>query len=261
MRNPPAAPVLEITLSGPTFEVLVDATIAITGADMSVIIDGRTLPNYHSARVSPGSTIAFGRRRYGARAYLAVNGGFAPSDSNVGLRKGDILPRNGEPRQHSRPLIHLPESEIPTFESPAVLRVIEGPHWDRLSASVQGAFVAEAFTVDIDSNRVGIRLSGTPLGFAEGESADVLSEPTPIGTIQLPASGQPIVLMTDRPVTGGYAKIATVITADIPRAAQLAPVDSVRFQLVSLAEAHAVLKYDRMRIRLLETVTTWQLSS
>jgi len=255
VRNPAAAPVLEITLTGPTLELLADSTIAIAGADMSVTVNGQLLANYHSMRVSAGSRIAFGRRRTGARAYLAVDGGIVEVSSR--LKKDDILYRAVRPRAQVRPLIHLPESEIPSLGSPAVLRVIDGPHWNRLSSTAQAAFLGGVFTVDLDSNRVGIRLSGPTLDFADGRSADILSEPTPIGTIQAPSSGHPIILMTDRPITGGYAKIATVISADIPRAAQLAPADTVRFELVSLVEAHAVLKRDRIQLRLLEALATW----
>jgi len=257
VRNPATALVLEITLTGPTLEVLSDCIVSIAGADMAVTVDGHPVANYHSVRVTAGSRIAFGRRQSGARAYLAVDGGIAPIDGSLRLKKDNTLYRAADRRTKDRPLIHLAESEVPSFESPAVLRIIQGPHWDRLMSNAQAAFLAEEFTVDLDSNRVGIRLSGPSLDFEDGQFADILSEPTPIGTIQIPSSGHPILLMTDRPITGGYAKVATVISADIPRAAQLAPADKVRFQRISLADAHAFLKHDRRQLRLLEALATW----
>jgi antagonist of KipI len=268
VRNPADTPALEITLTGPVLEVLADCVLAATGAEMSIAVDGALLPNWHSFRVSAGSLITFGRRRSGARVYLAAAGGVRRTEKaeNPRLTKGDLLLRDHAPTATGLPLLHLPPSEQPAFfalgaEGPTavVLRAIEGPHWSRFSDAGQHAFLTQVFEVNHDSNRAGIRLIGQPLELAPGQAADIISEPTPLGTVQVPASGQPIILMTDRPTTGGYAKIATVIAADIPRAAQLAPGDIVRFQTIPLDQAqHAAIDLET-HLRLLERVATWSM--
>jgi antagonist of KipI len=123
--------------------------------------------------------------------------------------------------------------------SPTLIRVLPGPQLDRFAAGALDALQSAAYRIGTDSNRMGYRLQGPRLEHAHG--ADIISDATPIGSLQVPASGQPILLMADRQTTGGYAKIATVISADISLAGQLAPGDELRFAVCSQADALTAL--------------------
>jgi len=119
------------------------------------------------------------------------------------------------------------------------VRVLPGPQLDRFTADALGALQSAPYRIASDSNRQGYRLVGPGLRHAGG--ADIVSDATPFGALQVPASGQPILLMADRQTTGGYAKIGTVIAADLPLAGQLAPGDEVGFATCTLEEARAAL--------------------
>lgn len=258
VRNAPDAPALEITLAGPTLRLLSDCLLAITGAIFDVGLDGADIAPYHAFHAPAGSELAFRRRRTGARAYLAVAGGIVTNTEKVTpvpLVKGDILFGNGAP--DSGPHLHLPQSEMAFISHPAYLGILPGPQWDRLSGPARQLLTSEEYEVSLESNRIGIRLGGPKLGFAAGAGADILSEPAPLGTIQVPHSGQPIILMVDRPTTGGYAKVATVTTADIPGAAQLAPGDRVRFEITDMETARKAANDRETGLRLLERMATW----
>ena len=120
-----------------------------------------------------------------------------------------------------------------------VLRIVRGTDWDRFTSDAQQSLLASAFSVNPDSDRMGVRLDGPEL--QRIESSDLLSEAVAPGTLQIPPNGQPILLLGDCQTIGGYPKIAHVITADLPIAAQLWPGDTVHFQEVSLTEAQALL--------------------
>jgi antagonist of KipI len=251
--NDETAAALEITLIGPELEVAGTVACAVTGARFDVTVDGTSVPLDASFEVRPGGRMRFGARRSGARATLAVRGGFAvpavygsratsiisrigPFDGRT-LRAGDVLPVGREPLR-ARILGHL--AGLPLPQGGARLRVIEGPHADRFDSAALPTLYGSRFIVTPSSNRMGYRLEGPPLRHAG--RADILSDATPIGSLQVPASGQPILLMADRQTTGGYPKIATVITADLPFAGQLAPGDWIEFRPATRSEAVAALK-------------------
>jgi allophanate hydrolase subunit 2 len=121
----------------------------------------------------------------------------------------------------------------------ARLRVLPGPQTDRFSPGALDALQSRPYKIGSNSNRMGFRLEGPRLAHARG--ADVISDATPLGVVQVPASGEPILLMADRQTTGGYAKLATVITADIGLAGQLGPGDAIEFAVCTLREAIAAL--------------------
>jgi len=215
--------------------------------------------------VAAGATMRFGRRLRGTRAYLAVAGGIATPKvlgsrathlpSAMGglggraLRAGDRLPC-GPARK--RPAVFSAAQlirggmvrELP--EGRARLRVLPGPQSDRFSSGALDALQSGPYQIAATSNRMGFRLEGRPLVHAHG--AGVISDATPLGVLQVPASGQPILLMADRQTTGGYAKLATVITADIGVAGQLGPGDSIRFAVCSPGEAMAALIAQEQRL-------------
>jgi antagonist of KipI len=209
--------------------------------------------------VPAGGGLRFGNRLAGARAALAVRGGFDVPPlfgsratslvSRMGpfggraLAAGDVLPVGAEARgglaTYGSPLV-LPEGG-------ARLRVVMGPHDAMFTEASREAFLTSRFVITPQSNRMGYRLEGPAL--AHVAAADILSDATPIGSLQVPASGQPILLMADRQTTGGYPKIATVIAADLPLAGQLAPGDWIEFASVTRAVALDALKRQEHRLR------------
>ena len=243
---------LEVTLTGPELEFDDERTIAVTGATFEGIPDARFA-------VRRGDRLRFGARVRGTRAYVAISGGIdtplvlgsrsthLPSAmggfEGRALKAGDELPL-GEPIARLKvraPNSRAPEREALTERTLAerTLRVLPGPQHDRFTANALDVLQSAPYRIGTDSNRMGYRLAGARLEHSRG--ADIISDATPAGTLQVPASGQPILLMADRQTTGGYAKIATVISADLSVAGQLAPGDEVRFVVTTPAEAHAAL--------------------
>jgi len=265
--NGRGAATLEITLLGPALRALSDVRVALCGADLSARLDGLPLPLWRTAIVRAGARLSFGRRVSGARAYLAVAGGFqVPAvlgsratflRGHMGgldgrpLRAGDVLEgiRGGEqalpwPGRGLRP------GDIPAYPRPAILRVLPGPHPGAFAADAMTALAGGLYTVSPQSDRQGYRLDGPAIPRLGG---DILSEAMPMGGLQVPPDGNPILLMADRQTTGGYPLLAVVISADRPRAAQLAPGDTVRFVAVTLEEAQAAAIARERWLRIVET--------
>jgi antagonist of KipI len=251
--NPDAAATLEVTVVGPDLVFEDGATFAVAGAEFPLTLDGAAVRPHAACDAGPSSALRFGMRQRGARAYLAVAGGFdvapvlgsratslvsgmGPFGGRV-LRAGDRLPigapqRGADPRaEEPLPLV------LPT--GGAEIRVIWGPQADAFTDEARYLLTTARYEVTPQSNRMGYRLAGP--GLSHVESADILSEATPIGSLQVPASGQPILLMAGRQTTGGYPKIATVITADLPIAGQLAPGDWIAFAPCTRDEARRAL--------------------
>jgi len=253
---------LEITLGGPTLENVGDETlaIAVVGADCSArLVHGAAsapVPGGAVVACAPGDTLRLAFARDGARAWLAVAGGidvpaFAGSRSTSlvagfgglagrALARGDRLPIGAARGPSSADVWHEPTPAAACM--PHVLRVLPGPQHDRFPQGVLSALCASAWTVQNDSDRTGLRLT---LVDAEPPAAlrgvpGIAPEGTTLGALQVPPDGRPIVLGPDRPVTGGYAKPALVIAADVGRLALLRPGDVVRFNEVSLDEALAL---------------------
>ena len=259
---------LEVTLLGPQIEFEEDALVALCGAEFDAHAGDAELPRDRPVFLRAGTVLTLRRAARGTRAYLAVAGGIAV-ESRLGsrstyvparfgglegraLRAGDLLPlapnasqlaaerygrlsarassRGGvQSVRWSAPALTLPEHE------PIVLHAIRGRHYDDFDAESQRAFFDATWRVSPDSNRMGFRLAGPVLARPRG--GEILSEPTCLGTVQVPANGAPIVLMADHQTTGGYPKVAEVAGADVPRLAQLAPGGTLRFALCTLGEA------------------------
>jgi 5-oxoprolinase (ATP-hydrolysing) subunit C len=247
--NPPEAGALELTLGGAAFTVEGGAVrLAVAGAEMPLAIDGHAAAGGRSHRLAAGAVLRIGAARAGARAYLAVSGGFsaAPVFGSVAthmragiggfagrtLAAGDFLPVAGKaPAGPERRLA----GDLPP--APARLRVVLGPQDEYFTAEAVAALVGSAYRVGARSDRMGYRLEGPALAHARG--FNVISDAIAPGSIQLPGDGQPIVLLADRQTTGGYPKIATIISADLAALGQMRPGDSVRFEAVGLDEARA----------------------
>ncbi len=249
---------LEVTAIGPELLFEDARLVAIAGAVFEIFVDDRLVPSTGAFVVPAGATLRFGRRRRGTRAYVAVAGGIdtpkvlgsrathLPSAmgglGGRALKTGDRLPC-GFARQ--RPTPHndgqtFPDSAATRLpDGRARLRVLAGPQTERFSAGALDALQSGPYKIANNSNRMGFRLEGPRLAHAHG--ADIISDATPLGVVQVPASGEPILLMADRQTTGGYAKLATVITADIGLAGQLGPGDAIDFAVCTLREAMAAL--------------------
>jgi biotin-dependent carboxylase-like uncharacterized protein len=235
--NPDDAALLEITLAGPTLRVRAASRIAMTGSPFQASIDGAVMPPFTARDLTPGSTLRIGDGA-GARAYLAFGGGIevepvlgsAATDLRTGFggHEGRAL-RAGDAVAVGLTIGNALRWTGTRHGGP--IRVVAGPHADRLAPD---ALVASAWTVSPAADRTGVRLDGHPL---RPDGSGVPSTALPIGAIQVPPDGRPIVMLADRPVTGGYPVPACVVGADVGRVAQLRPGDELQFALVSLAEA------------------------
>lgn len=241
VANDAGAAALEVTLSGPEILVLSDAVLAIAGADLDAKWNDSAAPLGKAFPARKGDRIRFGAARIGARAYLCVAGGLAarrPAETTRRLSRGD---RAGRAPRGTSPGIDGPAtaSRLPD-ESGVTLRVLPGPQSEVLAPASAERFFSESYQVSPESDRRGIRLEGPALDLRR--ASDVAPEGTALGSIQVPSNGLPIVLGPDRPVTGGYAKVATVIARDWPLLAQSPPGTTVRFRPVALAEAMEELR-------------------
>lgn len=264
--NDDASAALEMTLTGATFEVLADCAFGVGGAPMDGRVDdsGTAVRPGSGIRLRAGQTLRFGAASGGARAYFALAGGIdvpdvlgSASTCLVGgfggldgrpLRAGDIVVGRAPDRM-----------SVGRFEGPAALvgaqlRVLRGPHLDRLAGGTFEALVAAEYRVSGRGDRQGIRLDGPPLA---ATAAPMLSEGVVWGALQLPPDGQPIILLADHQTVGGYPVAAVVISADLPLLGQLAPGEPLRLVEVSRDEARRAL-VERRRMLAAATAVTLQ---
>ena len=246
--NGPDCATLEITFLGPDLEVLNPADIAVTGAAMTLSVNGRPAPQWSSFRVRSGDRVRFGQATSGCRAYLAVTGGFDVPEvmgsrstyvsgaigglSGGPLQAGDILARG--PGRLLEKALRLPQH--PLYASEIHLRALPGPQDDCFASSLE-IFFSSVYSVTDKVNRMGYRLRGPVLDREPQAPKSIISEPSVAGNVQVPPDGQPIILLVEQTI-GGYTKIATVVTADLFKIAQARPGDRVRFHRVTLEAAH-----------------------
>lgn len=255
--NEREAALLEVTLVGPEVEFEDERIVAVAGAEFEMWLNDQSVAA-DMAFVAPArSRLRFGRRRRGARAYLAVAGSiavppvFGSRSTHVAtamggidgrpLRAGDRLPL-GEWKKGWRPPFSastVSNKRYEPFSGVARVRVLPGPQRERFTSDALDILQSAPYVVGASSNRMGFRLEGPALTLAD--TTDMISDAMPLGALQVPPGGQPILLMADRQTTGGYPCLATAITADIGVAGQLAPGDSVFFIVSSRAEALAAL--------------------
>jgi antagonist of KipI len=232
--------------------------VAVTGADLSPFLNGRPLPMWEGVSVRRGDVISFGHPRSGCRSYLAVAGGIDVPvvmgsrstyiRSGLGglegraLRPGDRL-RAGSTRP-AMPLRRFPPRLIPEYQAENELRVVLGPQDDHFTKGGIYTFLHSEYRISLQADRMGYRLEGAPVEHTG--AADIVSDGMPAGAIQVPGDGLPIILLADRQTTGGYAKIATVSSVDLPRLAQAQAGDRVRFLPLSQEEASRLVReYER----------------
>lgn len=252
--NAPGAAVLEMTLQGITARFEADACIALAGADMPATLDGVPMPRYQAVLARAGAVLACGFAASGCRAYLAVSGGIAVPPvlgsrsthvrASLGghegraLRAGDLLPVG--PCRGALP-IGKGMQPPPAPPDPLTIRVTDGPQRGLFTRAEMQALLAAEFRVSPQSDRMGIRLDSPPLRFAA--PVDIISDCVPPGAVQLPASGQPIILLADRQTTGGYAKPCVVIAADLPLLAQARPGTRLRLAHIPPWQARWLYRY------------------
>lgn len=275
--NDPAAPVLEITLAGPVFEVRGTCAVALAGADLGARVEGeyRLLAPGRVHLLRDGTRFRFAARRHGARAYLALAGGvtapivlgsastclpgeFGGLDGRP-LRAGDrLLPRR--PGDLERAGLAWPDelavaglawpeesaaAQDPT--QPWVVHVVEGPHAAQGAPGALEALCSREWEIGAASDRTGLRLAGPPLPTAPGQG-ELVSTGTVWGAVQLPPDGAPIVLLADAPPVGGYPVPAVAARADWPVLGQLAPGDRVRFVRVTIEQAQRRCREQRQAL-------------
>jgi KipI family sensor histidine kinase inhibitor len=263
--NPAGAAALEVTLAGLDVRFDRETVAAVTGADLGAELDGLPVPIGTAVRVRSGSRLRFTGRRTGCRAYVALRGGVdvprvmgsCSTDLGSGfggyrgraLRPGDVLSFGSAGAVTDVAGTERSEGDrVPAVArgGPTVLRVLPGPHLDWFADDVLATLVRSPYQVAPQSNRVGYRLTG--LRLPRRDLGEMISEATVVGAVQVPLDGQPILLMSDRQVTGGYPLVAVVISADVGRAAQVAPGDEIRFDVCTRTEAlRALAKAERPR--------------
>ncbi|RWZ58133.1 biotin-dependent carboxyltransferase family protein [Halobacillus fulvus] len=278
--NNPNTPTLEITLMGPVIEFQEDALIAICGGNLSPLIEGDAVECWKPIFVRKGTELRFGRPASGFRAYLAIGGGFnIPSimDSASTYMRAQIGGYEGRPLEDGdrlsvdrkspsseslfnvlkekadRKNFHASNwsvSEELRSRNNDPIRVIKGREFDQFTDVSQDAFTNEPFTIDSKSDRMGYRLNGQKLKW-ESDS-EMISSAVSIGTIQVPSDGNPILLLADSQTTGGYPRMAHVITADLPKIAQMKPGEDIHFQIVSHEEAQQLYLQRQNLLRHLE---------
>jgi len=264
--NDEGAAALEMTLVGGVFSVDNDTTIAMTGSDFGATLDGFYVPPWTSVRVRSGAMLRVGPTRTGARAYLCVHGGIAvepflgSASTHVmtglggfegrSLRPGDVL-EIGAATQAFRKR-NVARRALERLVPRKTIRVTAGEQSDLFPESSRRALVEGSYRVLEQSNRMGIRLDGPPIPSHLG--GEMITEGVSLGTIQVPAGGLPIILFVEQQTTGGYPKIANVISADIASVGQLRPRDNVRFQLVDLDAAGAAWTEHERLVTARETI-------
>ena len=250
--NAESAPALEMTLLGTTLEFEERAVVAVTGASCGCKLGLDEVPSNTAIEVPAGGILQCGIMRDGVRSYLVVRGGFdvavvmgsastfvaAHFGGFAGrrLQKGDVLRVRKHDTSHSRA---LRSGVIDALRRPAPLRVTRGAQQDWFGPEAFQTLFSSTYVVREQSDRSGLRLMGEAV--RPREQSQLLTDGIPLGAIQVPQDGQPIILFVDQQTTGGYPKIANVIAADMHRVGQLRPRDEVRFAEVSIALAiHAL---------------------
>jgi len=251
--NPDGAAGLEFTLVGPRLRAEAPCGLAVTGADAPVTLNDAPAPAWTTLALAAGDVVRIGAARAGVRGYVAVAGGLDVPPAlgsratylrgrmggvhGRALARDDRLPLGPAPAARRRA---VPEAARPRWGGDTVLRVVLGPQADRFTKEGVATFLASAYEVLPQSDRMGVRLSGPRI--AHGRGHDIISDGIALGAVQVPGDGLPIVLLVDRQSTGGYTKIATVCSFDIARVGQAKPGQRLRFTAVDVATAHRLLR-------------------
>ena len=258
--NPDNAPALEMTLLGATLEFEERRIVALAGADCGAKVGTSLLPVGEAVEVPAGGVLKCGGMKTGARSYLALQGGFAvpavmgSTATDVRgrfgglegrrLKAGDLLPVQDERDARAR---RLRPGILDTVSRHDTLRVSRGAQQEWFGPEAFELLFSTPYSISDQSDRTGLRLKGESL--RPREQSQLLTDGIPLGALQVPQDGQPIILFVDQQTTGGYPKIANVIMADMHHVGQLRPHEQVRFQEVSIPQAIALLKEQELWLR------------
>ena len=263
--NPENEPVLEFTLIGPTLEFTSDTIIAITGGDFIPTINGQPAPMYTAIYMHKGDILKFGSAVTGSRGYISFSS-YLKIPTVMGSRctnmKSSLGGFKGRKLQADDYIMfRIKRRYLPYFlsrtlepdemdQEQVTLRVIMGPQDSAFTKEGIQTFLNSAYTVTNEFDRMGCRLDGPFIASKNG--SDIISDGICFGSVQVPTHGKPIILLADRQTTGGYAKIATVISVDIPKLVQRKTDHKVRFKAVTVYEAQRLLleemdEFDEMR--------------
>lgn len=273
--NDDNAPVLEFCLAGPTLRFTTNTFIAITGADFNPTLNGKPIPMYMAVLVKRGSVLSFTAPRKGVYGYLAIAGNSLAVPEVMGSRStnlkcaiggwkggklatGDYLPfatKNVDflPNLASHMIDY--DSDFYQWDANEItLRVVPGPQDDMFTEEGRRTFYSETYHTTPQCDRMGFRLDGPAIDTVDG--SDIISDGIAFGAVQVPNHGRPIIMLADRQTTGGYAKIGTVATADIPKLVQCAPGRAIRFERVSVQEAQDLYRAEARKMKALRALVS-----
>ena len=260
--------VLEMTMLGITAEFTQNTVFAITGGDFTPTINGESINMYQTVYASAGDVLKMGAAKTGSRAYIAFLGGvdvplvMGSRSTNMkckiggfegrALRAGDVIETGDNfPIDYRKKVKKIKPDDFSSSE--AEIRVILGPQDDYFTEKGIDTFLSSPYTLTKDCDRMGFKLDGEKIENING--VDIVSDGIALGSVQGPSSGKPIIMLADRQTTGGYAKIATVVSVDIPRLVQLKSGSTVHFKEVTAKEAEKLYKaeqreYEKLMFRI-----------
>ncbi|PRR78258.1 KipI antagonist [Clostridium liquoris] len=248
---------LEVTMLGPEIEFNIDTAIAITGGNLQPKINDIEVEMWRTLKINKGDKLSFGKVKDGLRSYICFYGGMdipkimgsksTYAKALVGgfngraLKSGDELQLIKKQEDFNHILNRkIKEAYIPKFTGSYNIRVILGPQEEYFTEGGINTLLSSTYEVTNECDRMGYRLSGEKIEHREG--ADIISDGIALGSIQVPGHGMPIIMMADRQTTGGYTKIATIISPDIAILAQAKPGDKINFTKVSVKEGQNIFK-------------------
>ncbi len=254
VRNDSSHACLEITMSGPDLEFLNNAQIAIAGAAFAPTLNGKKVSCWRMLQVYPGDVLSLGSSKNGCRAYLAVRGGinvplvlgsrstyfrgkFGGFQGRM-IKTGDIIKayQNDAPPKTG---LLLPEEFIPNYGDELAIEVVLGPQSNHFTDEGVCTLFSSIYTATTESDRMGYRLEGPEVKLKN--SLEMISDAIPVGAIQVPRNGKPIIIMRDAQTTGGYPKIAIAATPDVSRLGQTRPNDKIRFSEIPSSKAQSIV--------------------
>ena len=259
--NDPGMAVLEATLTGPDIRLMDAGFIAVCGGGMTPMLNGSQVPAQMTLAVQAGDLLSFESNTEGCRTYIAFAGGLALPPvmgsrstyiaAAVGgflgrpLKKGDTIPLGYRTKKVR--IKKLPAGLLPKMDEPKKIRIMPGPESSRLTFEGLRNLLNSEFEVESTSDRMGLRLSGDPVLLNEA-GHQIISSGVVTGTLQVPGSGQPILLLADRQTTGGYARVAIAASVDMTLLAQLRPGDKLSFAEIDYEEARQLLRQRQQQL-------------
>lgn len=273
VRNSPGSACIEVGMSTAGFIIETECLVAVTGEGYSVMLNGSTQSMWMLIRCHAGDELQLVKQAGGNWAYLAVAGGFdlpeilgsvstyAPAGLGSGLQVGDsVRLAHKVDSAHSLVGSYLLGENQPNYGNEVEVRAVIGLHYERFIAEGLHSFFNTAYTVTPRSDRMAYRLQGEVITHKAG--ADIISQGMVLGAVQVPADGQPIVMLADHPTTGGYTQVAVVCKADLPLVAQCEPgIGRVKFKQVTLEEAQQAYRdeFHKIETGINDEVDDWML--